>query len=52
MDFADWLNNNFYVPREDGLWRIMTEHPEYKGKKFKINIFFTEELYKKFLKEK
>lgn len=52
IEFAEWLNNNFYIPDENGMWRIMVEHIEYQGKKPKVNIFSTEELYELFTSQK
>lgn len=52
IEFANWLNNNWYIPAEDGMWRIMVEHIEYQGKKPKVNVFSTEELYELFTSQK
>lgn len=52
IEFADWLNNEFYIPSEDGLWRIMIEHTEFTRKKPKVNIFTIEQLYTEFQQSK
>jgi len=38
IEFADWLNNNWYVPMKDGMWRLEVENIEYTLKKPQINI--------------
>lgn len=48
-EFADWINNNWYEPKGyDGMWRVRVDDPEYDLPKPKINMFSTEDLYKKF----
>jgi len=49
VDFANWINNNWYEPAEDGMWRIRIEHPEYSLPIPEVNIFSTEDLLKRFI---
>lgn len=47
--FADWINNNWYIPTgTDGMWKLDIEHIEYAGEIPKVNIFTTTELLTKF----
>lgn len=44
IDFADWINNNWYVPMNDGFWRIEVENEEYTLDIPEVNVFSTAEL--------
>ncbi len=47
LDFADWINNNWYIPATGG-WRIEVENIEFILPHPKVNYFTTEELFSKF----
>jgi len=52
IEFANWLNNNWYVPTGiDSMWKVDVEHPEYEKERLgvpDVNLFTSEELFKKF----
>jgi len=47
--FADWINNNWYVPAKEGMWKLDIENIEYRLEVPEINIFTSNELLNKFL---
>ncbi len=44
IEFADYLNNNWYVPTTDGFWKIDVENDEYTLDVPELNLFSTKEL--------
>lgn len=52
IDFGNWLNNNWYVPTNEGMWKLEVDHPEFPKDfpKPLINLFAIADLFKKFEK--
>ncbi len=48
IGFADWLNNHWFVPTNDG-WKIDLDHIECVIEPPAVNWFLTETLYKAFV---
>ena len=49
MEFANWLNNNWLIPIDDGFWRLEIENEDYQGPfTYDVNVFTVEKLYEMF----
>lgn len=48
IEFANWLNNNWYIPSKQGFWKLDINDEEYQLEEPKINVFNIEELFSKF----
>ena len=50
IKFADWLNNNWFIPTKDSLWVMFVEHPEFNNTTTldEKSVFTSEELYENF----
>ncbi|CAM1370429.1 hypothetical protein TPENAI_60873 [Tenacibaculum litopenaei] len=48
IEFADWINNNWFIPTGTDLnWELNKEHPEFELtiEENEVNLYTTEELY-------
>ncbi len=51
IDFIDWINNNWFIPSSNGMWKLDKAHPEYTDTidfASKVDIWTSEELYELF----
>lgn len=49
IEFADWINNNWFIPINEGRWRLEVENEEYTLDIPEVNNFSTKELMDLFL---
>lgn len=51
LEFIQWINNNWFIPTEDGFWALHKAHEEYTRTipPKKIDLFDAEELLTMFL---